>query len=194
MLSSKDGEFKEDDTIDASLFAVSYFGVLDADDPRVVSTMKAIRDNLSVKTRVGGIARYTGDSYQCVSNDDPNVPGNPWFICTLWLAQYEIARAKSMEDLRAPLQVLDWVANHALPSGVLAEQVNPYTGEPLSVCPLTWSHGTFALAVLEYLRKLEELTVTHPGHEHYILERTSRAIVSKIDSCRPPGQEAVKWL
>ena len=49
------------------------------------------------------------------------------------------------------------VRDHALPSGVLAEQVNPYTNEPLSVSPLTWSHAAFVTAVLEYLEARRRL-------------------------------------
>jgi glucoamylase len=44
-----------------------------------------------------------------------------------------------------------------LPSGVLAEQVNPFTGEPVSVSPLTWSHAAFVITVQKYLKKLEEM-------------------------------------
>jgi hypothetical protein len=40
---------------------------------------------------------------------------------------------------------------------VLAEQVNPLTGAPLSVSPLTWSHSTVIDTVTAYLRKLEML-------------------------------------
>ena len=116
--------------------------------------MQAVYDQLWVKTSVGGLARYERDAYHQIEHDDlQNVPGNPWFICTLWWAQYLIARARSPEELKEPLQVLEWVADHALPSGVLAEQVNPHTGEPLSVSPLTWSHAAFVSAVLEYLEK-----------------------------------------
>ncbi len=182
MLSPTTNGFANDDSIDASLFGVFYFGVFEPDDPRVIGTMQAIREKLWVRTDVGGIARYEGDSYQRVSDDHEEVPGNPWFVCTLWMAQHEIARAKTAEGLDAPLRLIEWVAKHALPSGVLAEQVHPYTGEPVSVSPLSWSHATFVLAVLEYLRKMEELTATHAGHEHYILERFARDIVSKIDA------------
>ncbi|UCD57292.1 MAG: glycoside hydrolase family 15 protein, partial [Candidatus Hydrogenedentota bacterium] len=165
MIAPVNGDFQNDDTVDASLFGSFYFGVFDASDPRVESTMQAVREQLSVRTRVGGIARYTGDPYQRVSDNDQNVPGNPWFICTLWMAQYEIARARAFAELQEPLRILDWVGRHALSSGVLAEQVHPYTGEPLSVSPLTWSHATFALVVLEYLKKLEELAVPRPGRK-----------------------------
>jgi GH15 family glucan-1,4-alpha-glucosidase len=55
--------------------------------------------------------------------------------------------------LKEAVKILEWVADHALPSGALAEQVHPYTNEPLSVSPLTWSHATFVTVVLEYLEK-----------------------------------------
>jgi GH15 family glucan-1,4-alpha-glucosidase len=49
------------------------------------------------------------------------------------------------------MDILDWAAAHALPSGVMAEQVHPYTNVPLSVSPLTWSHATLVMTVREYL-------------------------------------------
>jgi GH15 family glucan-1,4-alpha-glucosidase len=85
------------------------------------------------------------------------VPGNAWFICTLWLADYRTAIAKKKGDLKGALEIIEWTAKNALPSGVLAEQLNPLTGEPVSVSPLTWSHSTFVATVVNYLRKLAEL-------------------------------------
>ncbi|NOZ05934.1 MAG: glycoside hydrolase family 15 protein [Chloroflexi bacterium] len=146
-----DGTFDVDMTLDASLFGLWYFGMYAPDDPRIVRTMKAIRERLWVRTDVGGVARYENDYYHQVSQDVANVPGNPWFICTLWLAQWEIAKAQSRDDLEPARKILEWVAARARPSGVLAEQVNPYTDAPLSVSPLTWSHATFVATVLEYL-------------------------------------------
>jgi GH15 family glucan-1,4-alpha-glucosidase len=46
------------------------------------------------------------------------------------------------------------------PAGILAEQMDPFTGAPLSVAPLTWSHAVFAETVLAYGAKLEELSHT----------------------------------
>jgi len=106
-----------------------------------------------VKTDVGGVARYENDSYHQVSRDIKNVPGNPWFICTLWMAQWYIAKAQTAADLKPALDILNWVTNHALPSGVMAEQVHPYTNAPLSVSPLTWSHATLVMTVREYVAK-----------------------------------------
>src|SRR5205814_1663431 len=149
--------YEVDETIDAAIFAVYKFHLFDADDPRVVATMRAIEDKLWVKTKVGGVARYENDYYHRVSNNIKDVPGNPWFICTLWLADYFITRAKTSADLKLALPIFEWTANHALESGVLAEQVNPYTNEPISVSPLTWSHATVVSTAIKYLEKLEEL-------------------------------------
>lgn len=60
-------------------------------------------------------------------------------------------------DLQEPLKLLEWVSDHALSSGVLAEQVNPYTGEPLSVSPLTWSHAEYVMTAHTWLEKHQAL-------------------------------------
>ena len=144
-------------TIDTSLFGLWYFGMFTPDDLRIVSTMNSIREKLWVKTDIGGLARYEGDSYQKVSNATGNVPGNPWFISPLWFAEWQIAIAKSLDDLKLALEILNLTVKHALKSGVMAEQINPYDHSPLSVSPLTWSHSTLVITVLEYLKKLSLL-------------------------------------
>jgi GH15 family glucan-1,4-alpha-glucosidase len=153
------GGYTADATIDASLYGVWYFGTFGVHHPMVTSTMQAVEDRLWVKTAVGGVARYEDDHYHQVSEDVEHVPGNPWFICTLWLAQYRIARALTLEQLEEALPILEWVASRTLPSGVLAEQIHPYQDQPLSVSPLTWSHATVVATVIEYLKKLEKFVV-----------------------------------
>jgi oligosaccharide amylase len=157
--------YEVDETIDAAIFAVYKFHLFDADDPRVVATMRAIEDKLWIKTKVGGVARYENDYYHRVSDNIKDVPGNPWFICTLWLADYFIHRAKTSADIKLALPIFEWTANHALESGVLAEQVNPYTNEPISVSPLTWSHATVVSTTIKYLEKLEELQLCNTCHQ-----------------------------
>jgi GH15 family glucan-1,4-alpha-glucosidase len=122
-----------------------------------------VEDKLTVRTAVGGVARYAGDTYYRCSDDVDKVPGNPWFICTLWLAQWRIARAATMDQLTQALPILDWVADRALASGVLAEQVHPVTNAPLSVSPLTWSHATLVAVVIAYNQKLELIRSGHAG-------------------------------
>ncbi|HMK51579.1 MAG TPA: glycoside hydrolase family 15 protein [Thermodesulfobacteriota bacterium] len=166
----KDGSFDRDLTLDASIYAPFYFGVFDPEDEKVVNTMNAIKEGLWVKTDVGGVARYEGDRYHRATENLKEVPGNPWVICTLWLAQWIISKAKGPEEMGEAIAILDWVASRALPSGVLAEQVHPITNQPLSVSPLTWSHAAFVSTVLEYLNKLGKIDICPkcglPIHRH----------------------------
>ena len=90
------GSWEVDETVDASLVGLWQFGMYRPDDPKIVSTMQAIRDQLWVKTNVGGVARYTNDQYHQVSQEIYKVPGNPWFICTLWLAEWYALTARSL--------------------------------------------------------------------------------------------------
>ncbi len=145
------GGWEIDETIDASLAGLWMFGMYAPDDKKIVATMQAISDHLWVKTQVGGVARYEGDQYHRVSDDIDEVPGNPWFISTLWLAEWLAITAKSQADLERSVELVMWASSRALQSGVLAEQVHPYTNEPLSVSPLTWSHATFVSTALQYL-------------------------------------------
>jgi glucoamylase len=151
------GGFEVDETIDASLFGIFYFGAFAPEDPLVRDTMRAVEERLWAKTPIGGLARYEADGYMRVAEDAERVPGNPWFICTLWLADYRIASARSLEELERAVEILEWVVARTLPSGVLAEQVDPLSGAPVSVSPLTWSHSTVVATVIAYLRKLEAL-------------------------------------
>jgi GH15 family glucan-1,4-alpha-glucosidase len=155
---NEDGSWQVDNTIDASLAGLWLFGMYAPDDSRIVATMQAVRDRLWIKTSAGGLARYENDYYQQVSRDIESVPGNPWIVCTLWLAQYTCLTARSLNDLKPAMEILQWAVAHALPSGVMSEQVHPYTGMRYSVSPLTWSHATFVDAVLRYLQARERLS------------------------------------
>jgi GH15 family glucan-1,4-alpha-glucosidase len=171
------GEFEIDATVDASLFGLFYFGAFAPDDALVSGTMRAVEAQLWAKTEIGGLARYEGDGYMRVSDDVKKVPGNPWFICTLWLAEYRIASARNLEELERAVELLEWTVKRALPSGVLAEQVEPVTGAPLSVSPLTWSHATVVATVMAYLRKLEALLACNAcGRPLFRYDRRARRV------------------
>jgi glucoamylase len=160
----EDGLQRRDPTLDASLFGLVLFGGYDPWDAKVEQTLEAAARGLWVKEGIGGMARYAGDEYQRTA-PRPGIPGNPWIVCTLWLAQYRIARARDLDALREAVPLLEWVAQRALPSGVLPEQVHPETGDYLSVSPLTWSHATFVAAVLDYVEKAEILQRAQPRKE-----------------------------
>jgi GH15 family glucan-1,4-alpha-glucosidase len=149
----KDGTIHKDATLDSSLCGLFQFGMFLATDREIERTMQQLEQTLWAKTQVGGMARYENDYYYQVTHDLSQAQGNPWFICTLWLAQYRIAHASTLEELHQALPFLEWTLKHVLASGVMAEQVNPFTSEPLSVSPLTWSHAEFVLTVRWYLGK-----------------------------------------
>lgn len=137
------GRFKRsigDETVDASAFAAWYLGIVPANDPMAVNTMRAIEHHL--KRPNGGIARYQGDRYQGYMNS--------WPICTLWLAQWYI-RLREFENA---LALIMWAATHSTNSGLMPEQVGDH-GEMISVLPLAWSHSSFILTVIEYLEAIE---------------------------------------
>jgi GH15 family glucan-1,4-alpha-glucosidase len=115
-----------------------------------------VEKTLTVRTEIGGIGRYEDDSYFRSSDEAIN----PWFISTLWVADWKIAKARTIAELAEARKTLIWVANHALPSGALPEQLHPLTGEPLSVSPLTWSHAALSSTVLHYIDRYRSLVNT----------------------------------
>jgi GH15 family glucan-1,4-alpha-glucosidase len=147
------GGYQRDMTLDSSLCGLALFGAIDPADPRVLKTLQAVAEGLTVKTSVGGLARYTGDTWHRVVDDVARVPGNPWFITTLWMMRCEIAAAETVEQLDRSFRWMRWISKHCLPSGVLGEQLHPETGEPLSVSPLAWSHAEVVAALVEYLER-----------------------------------------
>ena len=151
------GAYERDLVIDSALHAVHQYGAFSPDDPRVMSTMRTVLSRLWVQTSVGGIARYENDYYFRRVDNTQRVAGNPWPVCTLWQAQWFIGRAHTHADLATAMELLQWAARNAMSTGVMAEQIHPETGEPLSVAPLTWSHAEFVSTVLDYLDRRDRL-------------------------------------
>lgn len=157
----ENGNYTKDYQADASVCGIFLFDVLPPDDIRVINTMKRMREKLHVNTSVGGLARYENDRYQAVGYYPPEIPGNPWIITTLWYAQWLLRIAKdrkSYEFLEAE-NLIQWATQQADSTGVLPEQLNPYTGEHLSVSPLTWSHATYVDTIMLYRQRLKDFEV-----------------------------------
>lgn len=162
MINIKGEEIEKNDTLDmSSIYGVFNFGVLPPDDPRVIDSMKTM-ENLAKRIPTGGMMRYEGDEYHRPS---PTASENPWIITTLWVAQYYISVAKNENDFEKVKEILRWVVSHALPSGVLPEQLDANTGEHLSASPLTWSQSEYVSTILNYLDKLEELGIITQNEE-----------------------------
>lgn len=128
-----------DRTTDASLLAGLLFSRFGDEDGWLTQTVERVERDLAVRSVIGGVARYSGDYYFRRSEA---YPGNPWLMCTLWLARAKMRLAGDpAEARRIGHEALIWCAERAEATGVLAEQFHPDTGEPLSVSPLTWSHA-----------------------------------------------------
>jgi oligosaccharide amylase len=143
-----------DEVVDASsLFGLWYFGMFEVSDPLLVKTRAQVVARLKNPGPAGGYIRYEQDKY--FKSKDLS---NPWIITTLWEAQLELNKPNLVaSNLGYVEQVLDWVAQHMYQSGVLSEQIDPYTGASLSATPLVWSHSVLVETVLLYLKKKRNL-------------------------------------
>lgn len=130
----------QDITLDSSSgFAGFMFGLFDVNDKVVANTFTAMSERLRSG---GGLARYEHDYYNRTRQDSI---GNPWHITTLWYAQYLL----EMERYDEAKAEINWTLSYMMQTGVLAEQLDPDTGAPLSVAPLTWSQAELASCLLD---------------------------------------------
>lgn len=132
-----------DFTPDSSTHAIWYFEMIPLGDPRLQRAMATTWDRLRIRTAIGGMARYYDDYYHRSCFNLEEAPGNPWVISTLWGADWYRRNKNYHESAR----LLQCVLDRQNEMGLLAEQWDPHTGAPLSVCPLTWSHAV----LIEYL-------------------------------------------
>jgi len=79
------------------------------------------------------------------------------------MMQENVGIVRTKDELEKALRYLEWTHARARPSGVLAEQFDPYTGSPISVSPLTWSHATVMTTVVQYLLRHASLTGRQSG-------------------------------
>jgi GH15 family glucan-1,4-alpha-glucosidase len=111
-------------------------------EPRSITTWNRLEKALMVSTgpEPNGIARYKGDWYWRPEGSH-DLPGNPWFVTTAWyLISGYLLRLLDKAEI---ITWLNWFRKHSLGSGILPEQVDGFTGAPLSVGPLVWSHSAY---------------------------------------------------
>lgn len=135
-----EGGYEPDRTVDSATLAIPLYGILPLDHPVTAATIEAVETKLWMKEGITGLGRYEGDYYFRQTDD---FPGNPWIICTMWLAQLEIVRGRP----ERAHGWLNWVCDRATSTGILSEQFHPLHGAPLSVSPLTWSHAEYVRTV-----------------------------------------------
>jgi GH15 family glucan-1,4-alpha-glucosidase len=115
------------DELDASNLMVPLVGFLPADDPRVLSTIDATEARLTDER--GLVYRYR-------ARDGLDGEEGTFLLCTFWLAQ-ALAMAGRPERARA---VFERAASFVNDVGLLAEEVDPISGELLGNFPQAFSH------------------------------------------------------
>ncbi len=115
------------DELDASNLMLSLVGFLPADDPRVIGTINATQERLSDDR--GLVYRYR--SHDGLEGDE-----GTFLLCTFWLAE---ALARAGQTARART-VFERAAAFVNDVGLLAEEVDPASGELLGNFPQAFSH------------------------------------------------------
>lgn len=134
------GENYWDQTTDVSMLGLILpFRILPKRHPTAQKILESIRSKLW-NAPTGGTCRYEKDHYR---------GGNPWILCTLWLASVEL----SLENYTEAREAFQWVLTKSTSLGFLPEQVHKETGMPYWVIPLAWSHAMFLLFVHNVIHK-----------------------------------------
>jgi alpha,alpha-trehalase len=147
------------DELDASSLMLPLVGFLPADDPRVLPTINATEERLTDDH--GLVFRYRShDSLVCEEGT--------FLLCTFWLAQ---ALARAGQPARA-CTVFERAAAFVNDVGLLAEEVDPVSGELLGNFPQAFSHiglinAAWAISEIE-LRETPpaETAPAASGHEN----------------------------
>ncbi len=119
--------------LDAALLLIPRVGFLPPDDPRVIGTIDAIREELDHR---GLLLRYT-----TADADDSDVDGLPgsegtFVVCSFWLAD-ALHMTGRTKEARALFERLVGLANDV---GLLSEEFDPVTCRQLGNFPQAFSH------------------------------------------------------
>src|SRR5439155_12305200 len=117
-------------------------GFLPADDPRMLATIDATAERLTDER---------GLVYRYLSHDGLEGEEGTFLLCTFWLAQAQ-ALAGRVDDAKATFERAVAFVNDV---GLLAEEVDPHSGELLGNFPQAFSHiglVNAAWAISEALR------------------------------------------
>jgi GH15 family glucan-1,4-alpha-glucosidase len=116
--------------LDASNLMMAIVGFLPATDPRMLATIDAIEERLTDDR--GLVYRYrTEGGVDGLAGEE-----GTFLLCTFWLAE-ALALADQVDRARA---VFERAANFANDLGLLAEEVDPESGELLGNFPQAFSH------------------------------------------------------
>ena len=131
-----------DSTLDISSFYGAYMFEYYSENSNILDTLNSIEESLLDRSPSGGSPRYENDNY---FKSEPDYMGNPWFVTTLWMAQFY---ARNGQKDKA-VGYIDWALKNSLHSGLLSEQINPVDSRIVGVTPLVWSHAELINTILD---------------------------------------------
>ena len=134
------GKTVVDRNVDASLLGLVWpFEIVKPNDPRIVSTIKKMEEEIVF---LGGVHRYENDYYDGEGSGQEG--GGAWPLLNFWLAIYYslVGKKKHAEEL------FNWVIERLDRDGYgdfIPEQI--FEDDRRGVYPLAWSHAMFVFAV-----------------------------------------------
>ncbi len=120
--------FGDGGKLDASNLMIPIVGFVSHDDARATATWRRIAEELSVE---GFVYRYVTDGVDGLSGDEAT-----FAICSFWLVEC-MARSGEIERARELFERLLAFCNDV---GLLAEEIDPHSGELLGNFPQAFSH------------------------------------------------------
>ncbi|MBX4201602.1 hypothetical protein KW803_01745 [Candidatus Saccharibacteria bacterium] len=144
-----DGEVDYNNTLDmSSMHAFLEFYPDRMSTENYKKMAETIQQKLLNSSPAGGVVRYEHDNYFLTNQQ---YLGNPWIICSFWMARYYI---KTNQNDKAE-ELINWCLATATPSGMLAEQVDPQDRKQVGVSPLVWSHVEVVNTLLAFYGAVE---------------------------------------
>jgi len=141
------GEIQYDAVLDvSSTYSAFLFGLFDANSPEIQASIATIQTKFNTTPDNPGLPRSEDDDYRRTKQ---GIAGNYWYITTLWHAQYLIEKDNNKDALK----ILNWIKSHAMPTGMLSEQIDPVDGAFISPAPLTWSHAEYVSTLIDFVGK-----------------------------------------
>ncbi len=134
--------------LDAALLLVAMSELEDSHPERIRSTIDAIRERLGA----GGVLLY-----RYLGRDGRPVGEGAFLACTFWMID-ALARCGQVDEAE---DLLDRAVRLGGELGLLAEEIDPATGEMLGNHPQALSHSTLVAAALSI--EAAKASGTHPG-------------------------------
>jgi GH15 family glucan-1,4-alpha-glucosidase len=120
--------FGDDGRVDASNLLIPIVGFIDFDDPRARATADLVAKELAED---GFVRRYPADGTDGISGDE-----GAFLICSFWLVEC-LARCGDQDRAR---ELFERLVSHCNDVGLLAEEIDPSSGELLGNFPQAFSH------------------------------------------------------